>query len=164
MKKLLFLVFLISSMFVNAQVIECDKFDEKRMNDVMFTDMHNHIGVSNALLTATVKKGKIYKYIKRNTEKLSVDELNMKINEEILTKYDSKKYYVKQNNVGSIGFLDSIPCENIISYQEISKRIIDNWACSVDGVVFDYWTKYMEIDTFYNKNTKTIYLFFAFLQ
>jgi hypothetical protein len=163
MKKLLFLLFLLPSMFINAQVIDCTNFNEKRMNDVMFTDMHNHIGVNQILLTATVKKSKIYNFIKKNNEKLSVDELNMKINEKILTKYDSKHYMVT-NDVGSIGFLDSIPCENVMTCQEISKRVINNWANSVDGVVFNNWSKYIEIDTFYNKKTKTVYLFFAFLR
>jgi hypothetical protein len=150
-------------MLVNAQVVECSKFNEKRMNNVMFTDMHNHIGVSHILLTATVKNGKIYKCIKKNNEKLSVEDLDMMINQKILAKYDSKRYMIDNNDVGSIGFLDSISCENTISYQEISKKIIEKWTNSVDGVVFNYWSKYIEIDTFYNKKSKIVYVFFAFL-
>lgn len=163
MKKLLFLLCLLPSMFINAQIVDCAQFNEKRMDAVMFTDMHNHIGVSNPLLTATVKKGKIYKFIKKNCNELSVDELNQKINEKILTKFDSKKY-IKTNEVGSVGFLDSISCGSAVTYQEISKRVIDTWSESVDGCVFEYWSKYIEIDTFYNKKSQTIYIFFGYLR
>ena len=43
MKNILFIVFLLFSIIINAQVIDCNNFSEERMNSVMFSEMNKYV-------------------------------------------------------------------------------------------------------------------------
>ena len=152
-------------MLINAQVIDWTNFNEKTMNDVLFNKMNDytHLEFLYPLIRTSVRQEKIYRCIKKNNEKFLMDDLDAKINEKILTKYDSK-IIVRTNQVGCVGLFDSIACNNVKSYQDIASRCISDWCNSVEGVIFLKWSQVGEAVTYYNKKTETVYIFFAYLQ
>jgi hypothetical protein len=86
----------------------------------------------------------------------------VKINEKVLRRYDSK-IISETNLIGSVGLLDSISSNDVITYQDIASRCITGWVNSVEGSIFIRWSQVGEAVTYYNKKTETVYLFFAFL-
>jgi len=164
MRNLLVIWCLIPSMVIYAQVIDWSNFNELTMNDVMFTSMNDYTQREYfyPLIRSTVGQGKIYKCIMKNNEKLLLDDLDAKINEKVLWKYDSK-IIRSTNQVGSVGLLDYIPCNDVKTYQDIASKCITGWANSVEGSIFMRWSQVGEAVTYYNKKTGTVYLLFAYL-
>jgi hypothetical protein len=163
MKKLITILYLLPSMFINAQVIDWDNFNEKTMNEVMFSQMNDYTKSNGfySIIRMSVGQQKIYRCIKKNNEKLPMDGLNARINVKVLRKYDSK-IISRTNLVGNVGLLDSISGKNIKTYEDIAIRCITDWTNS-ENIIFTMWSQTGEAITFYNKKTGTVYLFFAFL-
>jgi hypothetical protein len=163
MKKLITILCLLPSMLIKAQVIDWDNFNEKTMNDVMFNQMNDYAKNNGTYSTIRMSVGQqeIYRCIKKNNEKLPLDDLNTRINVKVLRKYDSK-IISRTNLVGNVGLLDSISCKNIKTYEDIAYRGITNWTNS-ENIIFMRWSQIGEGITYYNKKTETVYLFFAFL-
>jgi hypothetical protein len=147
MKTLTILFCLLPSIIINAQVIEWDGFNEKTMNKVMFKSMNEYTFLEGGylILHSSAVHHKIYKCIKKNNENLLLDDLSAKINEII--------------PVSSVGILDSIPCKDIIDYQEIASRCITVWKNSPsDSFFLIGWGKMVNVTSFYSKRSKTVYI------
>lgn len=163
MKKLITILCLLPSMLINAQVIDWDNFNEKTMNDVMFNQMNDYTKSNGfySIIRMSVGQQKIYRCIKKNNEKLWLDDLNTIINVKVLRKYDSK-IISHTNLIGNVGLLDSVSFENVKTYEDIAIKCITDWTNS-ENIIFMMWSQTGEAITFYNKKTGTVYLFFAFL-
>ena len=165
MRSLLVMLCLIPSMVIHAQFIDRSNFNERTLNDVIFNKMNDYTESAfyYSLIRSTVGQERIYKCIMRNNEKLLLDDLDAKINEKVLRKYDSK-IISETNLIGNVGLIDSISCNDVKTYQDIASRCITDWTNSVEGLIFLKWSQVGEVVTYYNKKTETVYLLFAFLQ
>jgi hypothetical protein len=151
-------------MAIQSQVVDWSNFNERTMNDVIFNKMNDYTesALYYSLIRSSVGQQKIYRYIKSNNAKLSLNNLDTKINEKILRKYDSK-IISETNLIGNVGLLDSIPNDDVKTYEDIANKCITGWKNSVEGSIFIRWSQVGEAVTYYNKETETVYLFFAFL-
>lgn len=147
---------------VNAQTIDYDNFDEDMMNEVLFSQMSNYTSknCSYPLAQANIGKEEIYRFIKRNNDKLSLDDLNKKINTNILRRFDSKA--ISQTNLtGNVGMICRIACQDSKTYQEIARRCITEWLNS-ENFIFLQWSQIAEATTFYNRSTRKVYIFWTY--
>jgi GTPase SAR1 family protein len=147
MKILIVIFCLLSSIIINAQSIDYNNFKEEIINDVTFRMLKEYTlregGYS--LSHSSIEHQKIYNCIIKNHEEILLDALSAKINEII--------------SVSSVGILDSISCEGIEKYQEIASRCITEWANSPSDEFFMVgWGKVVEVTSYYNKRSKTVYL------
>jgi hypothetical protein len=166
MKKLIIILCLLPVMVTNAQVIDWNNFNEKVMNDVLFNKMSDFTKSEGlySLISSSVGNQKIYRFIKKNNERLLLDNLDSEINCKVLRKYDAKTIS-RTNLVGNVGILDSISGTNVRTYQEIAGRCITDWMNSPSDAFFMIgWSQVGDATTCYNKTTKTVYLFFAFIE
>lgn len=159
MKKLIIILFFTPSMLLNAQVIDWGNFNNKTMNEVIFGKIYDYTMIKAGYsLISSGKLPELYRYIKKNNEKLSVDGLSAKINVEILAKpkYNSPKDF-------PVGILDSISCTYIKTFQELADRCITDWTNSPSDAFFMMgWGKIVGVTSYYNKRTKTIYISLVF--
>lgn len=90
--------------------------------------------------------------MKRYNEKLTLDSLGTKINNEILTKFDTP------TNM-SVGIFDRIPWQDIKTYQDIALMCITDWKNSPSDAFFmTGWGNEVEVISYYNKRTNSIYV------
>ena len=158
MKRILIILCLLSSIIINAQVIDFNNFSEKIMNEVMFTKMNEYTNTKGgySLILSTVSQQKIYRYLKKNSDKLSIESLSFKINSELL-KED------KTRSSMSVGILDSISCDVIQTYQDISDKCIIDWKDNPSDAFFMIgYGKIGGVTTFYDKKNKTVYISFEY--
>lgn len=152
-------------MLTNAQVINWDNFDEKYMNDVLFNKMNDY-SESNAvysIIRISVGQHRIHRLIKKNSEKLLLDDLNAEVNKKVIRKYDSK-IIKKTNQIRNIGIIDSVSCRDVKTYEDIASRCITDWVNSpTDAFFLTGWSIVGDAITVYNKKTNTVYLLFEFL-
>lgn len=147
---------------VNAQTIDYDHFDEVKMNEVLFSQMSNYTSknCSYPLVQANIGKERIYRFIRRNNNKLSLDDLNKTINTNILRRFDSKA--ISQTNLtGNVGMICSLDCQYTKTYQELARRCITQWLNS-ENFIFLQWSQIAEAITFYNRRTREVYVFWAY--
>ena len=162
MKRHIIILGIIMSASVNAQTIDYDHFDEDKMNEVMFSQMSNNTSknCSYPLVQSKLGKERIYRFIKRNNDKLSLDDLNKTINTNILRRFDSKA--ISQTNLtGNVGMISRIACQDFKTYQEIAGRCITEWLNS-ENFIFLQWSQIAEATTFYNRRTREVYVFWAY--
>ena len=164
MRKLMLLFCLLHSLLINAQVINWDKFNEETMSSVMFSQSNEYTKheFKYSIVRSSAGQGKIYKCLRKNCEKLSLDDLNEKIHKSVLRKLDSK-FITKSNLIGNIALLDSIPAYNVHTYQEIAGKCITDWLNSVEGVIYMRWSKIGEAISYYNISNKTVYIVFVYI-
>jgi hypothetical protein len=147
MKTLTILFCLLPSILINAQVIDWNNFNEKTLNQVLFSMLNEYTSLEGgySISHPSSEHNKIYKFIKKNHEQLLLDDLSAKINEII--------------PVSSVGIIDSISCKDIIGYQEIVSRCIKDWTNSPsDGFFLIGWGTVVEVTSFYSNRTKSIYI------
>ncbi len=159
MKKFLIILCLRPSIIINAQVIDYNNFNKGIMNEVMFNKLNEYTKSTsgNSLIRSTIAQTEIYRYIRKNNDKLLLDSLSSKINTEILKKYDTQSFL-------SIGILDSISCIGITTYQEIADRCIADWENSPSDMFFLVgWGTVVGVSNYYKKETKTIFISFVHL-
>ncbi len=159
MKKLITILCLLPLMLINAQVIDWNNFNEKTMNDVMFSKMNDYsMSKGGYSLISSSKLPELYRCINKNNEKLPMDSLSAKINVEILAKpkYNSPMGF-------PVGILDSISGIDIKTFQEIASSCITAWQNSQSDAFFMVgWGKVVGLTSFYNKRTKTVYISVVF--
>jgi hypothetical protein len=164
MKKLLIILSFFPSTLINAQVIDWNNFNERTMNDILFNKM-NHYTESNAvysIIRLSVGKQRIYKLIKKNNEKLLLEDLNAEINK-VLRKYDSK-IIKRTNQIRNVGIIDSVSCRDVKTYEDIASRCITDWVNTpTDAFYLVGWSIVGDAVTVYNKKTNTVYLVFTYL-
>jgi hypothetical protein len=150
------------STYVNAQIIDPNHFAEERMNEIMVAKMSNYTlkNYSYPIVLTNIGKGSIYRLIRRNCEKLSLDNLNVKINKELLSKWDSRAIS-QTNQVGNVGLIDSVSCQNFKTYQEIADYCITGWLHS-ENLIFMRWSQIGEAVSFYNQKNQVVYIFWAY--
>lgn len=147
---------------VNAQTIDYGHFDIGKMNEVLFSQMSNYTlkNYSYPLVQTNIGEEQIYRFIKRNCDKLSLTELNTEINTNILRRFDSKA--ISQTNLtGNVGMISRIACQDFKTYQEIAGRCITEWLNS-ENLTFLQWGQIAEATTFYNRRTREVYVFWAY--
>jgi hypothetical protein len=158
MKKLITLLGFFPWILINGQDIDFSHFSEERMNEVMLINLNYYIksqGGDSVIRSLDAQKS-IYRCIKRNNEKVALDSLSSKINNEILTEYDSPSYL-------RVGILDSIPSQDIKTYQDIVIKCITDWTNSPSDAFFLIgWGKKVVVISFYNNRTNAIYISVVF--
>ena len=146
--KILAIIFcLFPSVIINAQIIDYNSFNDKIINEVMFNKINEYISIKGgySLSRSSEEHRRIYKCIKRNDEKLLLDDLSSEINELI--------------TASSVGILDSISVKEITTYQEVANKCITDLANSSSDAFFMIgWGKVAEVTTYYNKRSKTVYI------
>jgi len=157
MKRLLIIICLFSSMLLNAQVINWNKFDEKILNGQVFirmsdyTQNNGHYSISPSFS----KQRRIHSCIVNNNARFSANEVSAKINHKIPKNY--------------VGILDVISCKDIkdfdITYQDIANRCIIDWILSPSDSFFMIGSGNEVVTTsYYNKKTETVYISVVFIQ
>jgi hypothetical protein len=162
MKKHIIILGIILSASVNAQTVDRDHFDEVQMNEVLYSQMSDYTSknYSYPLVQVKVGNGRIYRFIKRNNDRLSLDDLNRTINANILRRFDSKA--ISQTDItGNVGMICRIDCQEYKTYQEIAGRCITEWLNS-ESLIFLYWSQIAEATSFYNRRTREVYIFWAY--
>lgn len=162
MKRHIIILGIIISVSVNAQTVDYDHFDEVKMNEVLFSQMSDYTSknYSYPLVRAKVGNERIYRFIKRNNDRLSLDDLNKTINTNILRRFDSKA--ISQTNLtGNVGMICRIDCQTSKTYQEIAGCCITEWLNSAN-LIFLHWSQIAETTTFYNRKTREVYVFWAY--
>lgn len=160
-RNIILLGFLISTS-VNAQIIDHSHFDEGKMNDVLFSQMNDYT-LKNCfypLVSINIGKERIYRVIKKNCEKLSLDDLNAEINIKLLRKWDSRAIS-QTNQVGNVGMFNRIACQDFKTYQELADHCITGWVIS-ENLIFMKWTQIGEAISFYDRRKQSVYVFWAF--
>lgn len=158
MRKLVIIICLLPSILIEAQVVDFNKSSEEKMNKVIFNKMNDYIISKGGypLTLSTVSQKEIYRYIKRNNDKLTIDSLISKINSEILKEYKTKSSM-------SVGILNGISCDGIKTYQDIADKCITDWKNSPSDSFFMIgWGKVGGVTTFYNKKNKIVYISFVY--
>lgn len=162
MKRNIILLAILMSTLVNGQTIDHSHFDEGRMNEVLFSQMNDYI-LKNCLcplVSTNVGKERIYRSIKKNNEQLSLDDLNSKINTKLLRKWDSRAIS-QTNQVGNVGLICSVACQDFKTYQEIATHCITDWLNS-ENLIFMRWSQIGEGISFYDKRTQVVLVFWAY--
>lgn len=162
MKRYIILLGIIMSVSVNAQTIDYGHFDIGKMNEVLFSQMSDYTSKNYLypLVQVKVGNGRIYRFIKRNNDKLSLNSLNEKVNTKILRKWDSKAIS-KTDLVGNVGLIDSIASKGLKTYHEIAAYCIACWLNS-ENLIFMEWSQIGEAISFYNKRTQVVYVFWGY--
>jgi hypothetical protein len=163
MKRHIIILGVIMSTSVNGQIIDWSQFDEDKMNEVMFAQMSNYTSKnwSYPLVQTKIGKDRIYRYIKNNCDKMSLDDLNEEINTKILWKLDSRASS-QTNQLGNVGLIASVQCQDFKTFQEITNKCITDWANS-ENLIFLRWSQAGEAISFYNRRTQVVYVFWAYL-
>ena len=162
MKRHIIILGIIMSASVNAQTIDHGHFDEDKMNEVLFSQMSNYTlkNYSYPLVQTNIGEKRIYRYIKKRCDKLSFDDLNAKINTKLLRKWDSRAI-TQTNQLGNVGLIASIPCQDFKTFQEITDKSITDWANS-ENLIFLRWSQTGEAISFYNRRTQIVYVLWAY--
>ena len=164
MKRHIIILGIILSASVNAQTIDYDHFDEDKMNEALFSQMSNYTSknCSYPLVQANIGKKRIYKFIKRNNDRLSLDDLNKTINTNILRRFDSKA--ISQTNLtGNVGMICRINCQDSQTYQELADSCIEEWSNS-ENLIFMGWSRVANAISYYNAKTKIAYCFLIYFE
>ena len=147
MKILIVIFCLFSSIIINAQSIDYYDFKEEILNNVTFRILKEYTSRKGgySLSHSSSKQHKIYKFIKKNSEGLLLDDLSSKINDRI--------------PASSVGILDSISCKGITEYQEIADKCITDLKNSLSDSFFMIgWGKNVDVTSYYSNRSKTIYI------
>lgn len=162
MKKHIIVLGIIMSATVHAQTINFNHFDEDKMNEVLFSQMSDSTSKNclYQLVQVGVGKEEIYRFIKRNNDKLSLDDLSKTINTNILRRYDSKA--ISQSDLtGKVGMICRIDCLDSKTYQKLAICCITEWYNS-ENLIFLQWSQIVEATTFYTRRTREVYVFWAY--
>lgn len=164
MRRIITLLFLFPVIIINAQVVDINHFEERLMSEIIFSEMNNYSELNGSYSLCKTSKGqkRIYRYIKRNDDRLNLDDLNEKINCRILRKYESR-VIAKTAIVGNVGLIDSIKINGIITYKDIADSCITHWTNS-ENLIFMNWSHIGEAVTYFNKKEQGVYVFFGFFQ
>jgi len=148
MKKLLFVICLISSVLINAQAIGYKNFDEKKMKEVLINTMKGYTKSE-----ASIPERRIYNFIERKNGKMSPDSLDMTLNRKFMSKYDEK------NVVKAVGILSCVSCDGIEKYEDIAKKCIKNFDNGENSFMLATYGKDVNPIVYYNKETNKVYIF-----
>jgi len=164
MKRIITLLFLFHVIFINAQVVDINQFDEGLMNSVLFAKMNNYSENtgSYSLCKTSIGQKRIYQFLKKNNERLSLNCLNNEINYRILRKYESR-VLARTNIVGNVGLIDCVKIRGISTYQAFADSCITHWTNS-ENLIFMDWSQIAEAVAYYNKREQVVYVFFAYFQ
>lgn len=156
MKTLLIILCLIPSMFLDAQVIDWNNFNEKTINNIMFDKLNIYTKTEGGytIIASNVKSSEIYNLIKRNSGKLSMNEIGIVINDKLPEQF--------------VGVFNSISHKDIqdeiITYEDIVHKCFIEWKSSPSDSFFliGYGSR-VEIDSYYNRKTETLYISALFI-
>ena len=164
MKQLILLSFFMISNIINGQVIDFENFNQTAMNEILFKKMDEYTQSTHnySVIQTSVGQRRIFRYIKNNCEKLSLDDLTLKLNQSIHKWFDSK-VTKEANLVGSIGFICRYKVEGKTTYQELADLCLTDWKSSENGV-FLCCTQVANSLSYHNKRTNTVYLFWGYFE
>lgn len=150
--------------FISGQVIDFENFNQTSMNEFLFKKMDEFTQSTQnySVIQTSVGQRRLYRFIENNNEKLSLEELNLRMNQLIKKRYDSK--VVKDANmVGSVGYINRYKVEGDTTYQELADLCLTDWKSSENGV-FLCWTQIGNSLSYYNNRTNTVYLFWGYFE
>lgn len=164
MKQLILVTVLMIPTIINGQVIDFENFNQTVMNEILFKKMDEYTQSTQnySVIQTSVDQRRLYRFIENNNEKLSLDELNLKLNQIIKKRFDSEVIR-EANLVGSIGFIKSLRVLGNTTYQELADLCLTDWKSSDNGV-FLYWTQIGNSLSYYNKRSNTVYLFWGYFE
>ena len=164
MKKILVIIGILASYTAIGQIIDFDHFDVATMNKVLFYRM-NELAQSKyyySITQTTVGQRSIHKFLQKKNEKLTLDDLNLKLNQLIRMRFDSR--IMKETNlIGSVGLIGSFSCKDVKLYREIADRCIEEWSNS-ENLIFMGWSQVGNASSYYNAKTHTVYLSFVYFE
>ena len=164
MKQLILVTVLMIPTIINGQVIDFENFNQTVMNEILFKKMDEYTQSTQnySVIQTSVDQRRLYRFIENNNEKLSLDELNLRMNQLINKRFDSKvvKY---ANMVGSVGYIIRYKDEGNTTYQEMADLCLTDWKNSENGV-FLHWTQIGNSLSYYNNRTNTVYLFWGYFE
>ncbi len=164
MKQLILVTVLMIPTIINGQVIDFENFNQTVMNEILFKKMDEYTQSTQnySVIQTSVDQRRLYRFIENNNEKLSLDELNLRMNQLINKRFDSKvvKY---ANMVGSVGYIIRYKVEGNTTYQEMADLCLTDWKSTENGV-FLYWTQIGNSLSYYNKRSNTVYLFWGYFE
>lgn len=147
MKRMIVIFCMLSPIIINAQSIDYKNFKEEMMNDVTFRMLKDYTSLEGGyyLFRSSSERHNIYKFIKKNNEKILLNAISSKINERIPAL--------------CVGILDSISCNGFIEYQEIARRCLTDWTNSPPDAFFMIgWGNMVEVTSYYSKRSETVYI------
>lgn len=159
----LLFVFMIPT-FISGQVIDFENFNQTTMNEILFKKMDEYTQstCNYSVIQTSVGQRSLHRFIKNNNGKLSLDDLNLRLNQLIKKRFDSQAIR-DANLVGSIGFIKSKRVEDNTTYQELADLCLTDWKSSENGV-FLCWTQVANSLSYYNNRTNTVYLFWGYFE
>jgi len=162
MKNILYLIGVLLCANASGQAIDQNRFNETTMNTVLFHGINEYSQDHFNYSVSRTTKGQrfVFRFIKTNNGKMSIDELNFKLNKGISRRYDSKALR-KANLVGSVGLVDTISVHEGKTYQEIAEKCITDWINS-DNSFFLSWGRIVNTFSYYNRRSQTIILVLEF--
>jgi hypothetical protein len=123
---------------------------------------YSELNGSYSLCETSVGQKRIYRSIKKNNDRLNLDDLNEKINCRILRKYESR-VIAKTDIVGNVSLIDSIRIDGFITYEAVADICIKEWFNS-ENVIFLNWSRICEAVSYFNKRTQIAYVSFTYFQ
>jgi len=164
MKKLIVIFFLLPWAVISAQEVDWKNFNLTRLNAVIFSEMQEFSKIEgvDTLLHTSIGGQRIYRYIKRNHSRVRFNDININL-DGILREYDSE-ITKRTGSIGSLGLLDSFSIKGISSLKEVADKCITDWKNSPSDYFFMGWSQLVEVITYYDRETKVIYVFFAYLR
>jgi hypothetical protein len=151
MKSLLFILCLFFSSLINAQTINFKNFDNKALNNAISDTLKPYRNYFYD--THIFNQNRIYNFIKKNHDKLSIDKLCAKINNRILKISDELQ------SISIVGIMDSVQCKNLKTYQDIASKCNSDWNNPSDAFFRSIWGEKIMPVNYYDKETNICYIF-----
>lgn len=164
MKKVITLLLLIITPSIKAQQIDFTNFKKDVMDEAIFSRMSEYAEKSGCftLQNTSIGHQHIFRFIKKNHDKISFDELYAWINKKLIRKYDSR-IVAKTDLIGNVGLMDCISCRDVITYQAIADRCLSDWL-STEDAIFLNWSRIGEAISFYDKKNSIVFILFAYFE
>ena len=162
MKKIIIVLCILMPTCLSGQFLDPYHFNEEKMNNVLFMKM-NEFTVANysySLFRTSQGDRRIYRLIRKNCEKMDLDDLTLELNNHLKKRYDNE-LLVEANLVGSVGLTCSMTCKGIKSYQGIVDLCIGDWSTS-ENLIFMKWGQICSAISYYDRRTDMVHLFFGF--
>ena len=142
MKKLIFILFLLPSMLINAQIVD---FNPEQMDSVMFATLNDNGGY---VLTHSPVEKKIYRYIKRKNDEMLPKDIITHINRKI--------------SLDFVGIFDMVNGFKGCTYQSIAERCNKDWNNPSDAFFKNGWGSNIIIVSYYNRKTDKYFVFVGY--
>lgn len=154
MKTLLFILCLFLSTLINAQSINFKDVDNETLDAVIFDTLKLYGDYTHDIYL--FDRNRIYEFMKKNHDRLSMDKLAAKINTKLLNITNTSE------SISIIGIIDTVQCKNLKTYQEIASICNSHWDNPSDAFFRSVWGDKVMPVNYYDKKTGICYIFVCF--